>query len=111
MNTVPTLEKEIPENKFLKFWFYIPGHSPTFKTSNKDACTMLFKNCILTLIWALGTAVTASLAPVNSNLQFRSAFSHASAAKTVKRDTVFKNSTLLNKSWNGATLLRMYVFF
>jgi hypothetical protein len=61
---------------------------------------MLFKNCILTLIWALGAVVIDGLAPVNSNLQFRN----------VKRDTVFKNSTLLNKSWSGATLLKMYVF-
>jgi hypothetical protein len=70
---------------------------------------MLCKNRILTLIWALGVVVTASLAPVNSNLQFRNAFSDASAAKTHKRGTIFKNSTSLDKSWNGATLFSMYV--
>jgi hypothetical protein len=90
-----TLEKEILENQFL---FYIPGHSPIFEISNKDACTMLLKNCILTLIWALGKVVAASLVLVNSNLQFRSTFNYISAAKTIKQDIVFKNSTLLNKS-------------
>jgi hypothetical protein len=107
MNTVLTLEKEIPENQFL---FYIPGHSPIFEISNKGPCTMLLKNYILTLIWALSEVVAASLALVNSNLQFYSAFSHAFMAKTIKRDIVFKNSTLLNKSWNSAILLKIYVF-
>jgi hypothetical protein len=67
-------------------------------------------NGILTLIWSLETVVTATLVPLNSNLQFRNALSDTSAAGIHKRDTVFKNSTKFDKSWNGATLFSMYVF-
>ena len=100
MNTVPTLGREIPENQISQILVSIFQVILLHSKLNKDACTMLFKNCILTLIWALGAVVTAGLAALRQSTvisNFASGFSHVSAAKTVKRDTVFKNGTLLNK--------------
>lgn len=78
---------------------------------------MLFSHFIIALSWGMGLSfVAGGLAPLNRNLQIRNAPGTSSSdtlltlrralssAATVKRDTVFKNSTSLDTSWNGAVL-------
>lgn len=77
---------------------------------------MLASYFILALSWAIGlNFVSAELAPLNSDLEIRNApgtssmhtllaLRRALSASALKRDTVFKNSTSLDKSWDGAVL-------
>jgi hypothetical protein len=78
---------------------------------------MLVSYFTLALNWAMALSfVAAGLAPLNSNLQIRNAPGISvsdtlwalrralSSATNLKRDTVFKNSTSLDTSWNGAVL-------
>jgi hypothetical protein len=67
--------------------------------------------------WAMVSGfVAAGLVPLNSDLQVRNAPGISSpdtllalgrtlsSAAILKRETVYKNSTTLDTSWNGATL-------
>ena len=78
---------------------------------------MLVSYFMFALSWATGLSfVAAGLAPLNSNLQIRNAPGTSSSdtlwalrrtlssAATLKRDTVFKNSTSLDTSWDGTVL-------
>lgn len=83
---------------------------------------MHFPHFLLALSWAgsLGF-VAAGIAPLNSNFQLRNAAGTSSldtlsalrrslTSAVTKRNTVFKNSTSLNTSWDGVTLFSMYVY-
>jgi hypothetical protein len=64
------------------------------------------------LSWIIGTNfVAAGLVSLSNPPQSRnSAFRRALSSPSFKRDTVYKNSTTLDKSWNGAELLGLYVY-
>lgn len=78
----------------------------------------MFKSYFLfALCWAICLSfVDAGVAPLNSNLQIRNAPATSSSetlwairralssAAAVKNDTTFKNSTSLDKNWDGAVL-------
>jgi hypothetical protein len=78
---------------------------------------MMFANPVmLALCWAIHiiSFATLTFASVDNNLQVRKAAGMSSgeslqilgrALSLAKRDAVYKNSTKLDKSWNGATLL------
>ncbi|KFZ13072.1 hypothetical protein V502_06778, partial [Pseudogymnoascus sp. VKM F-4520 (FW-2644)] len=74
---------------------------------------------LFALCWAICLgSVAAGVAPLNSNLQIRNAPATSSSetlwalrralasARDVKNDTVFKNSTSLDTSWDGAVLFQ-----
>lgn len=77
---------------------------------------MQFSHLLLILSWAGSLSlVAAGIAPLNSNIEFRNAAGTSSsdtlravrrslASAATKRDTVFKNSTSINSSWDGVTL-------
>jgi hypothetical protein len=79
---------------------------------------------MITLAWAIGACfVAASYASLNNNLQIRNAPGSSSkdtllavrrglsSAALVKRDTNLKtNTTTLDRSWAGATLIKMYAY-
>lgn len=79
---------------------------------------MLVSHFMFALGWAMGPGlVAAGLAPLNSNIQIRNAPGTSSSdtlwalrqslsAAVQKRDTVFKNGTSIDKSWDGAVLFR-----
>lgn len=84
---------------------------------------MLASHLILALTWAIGLElVAASLVPLNSNLQIRNAPGMSSSETVLairraissvaimKRETVFKNSSTISKSWDSAVLFSKYVF-
>ncbi|KAI2470741.1 hypothetical protein F4781DRAFT_389679 [Annulohypoxylon bovei var. microspora] len=76
---------------------------------------MLLANPFLTLSWALAlSSVSAATPSPNRALDVRNTPGSSTADTLlalrqslagIKRDTVLKNSTTLDKSWNGATLL------
>ncbi|KAI1088314.1 hypothetical protein F5B19DRAFT_486056 [Rostrohypoxylon terebratum] len=76
---------------------------------------MLLTNPFLTLSWALALgSVSAATPPPNLALDVRNAPGSSTedtllalrrSLAGIKRDTILKNSTTLDKSWNGATLL------
>ncbi|CZR52289.1 uncharacterized protein PAC_02166 [Phialocephala subalpina] len=68
---------------------------------------MYSKYYMFVLSWIIGTSfVTASLVSLSNAPQSRnSAFRRALSSPSLKRDIVYKNSTTLDKSWNGAELI------
>ena len=77
---------------------------------------MRFSHFLFALIWAANfTFVAAGIPPLNINFQLRNAVGTSSSdtlsalrrsltSAVTKRNTVFKNSTSLNTSWDGVTL-------
>jgi hypothetical protein len=81
---------------------------------------MQYFHFLCALSWAGLGFVFADVAPLNTNFQIRNAAGTSSddtlyalrrslSSAAAKRDTVFKNSTSLNKSWDGVTLFSLYV--
>jgi hypothetical protein len=82
---------------------------------------MDFPHILFALGWvALLNFVAAGVTPANSNLHIRNgagasssdtlyALRRSLSSEAIKRDTVFKNSTSIDTSWNGVTLFSMYV--
>ncbi|KAF8858413.1 hypothetical protein BDZ45DRAFT_674010 [Acephala macrosclerotiorum] len=68
---------------------------------------MFPKFCTFVLSWIIGISfVSAGIAPLSDVPQHRdTAFRRSLSSPSLKRDTVYKNSTTLDKSWNGAELL------
>jgi hypothetical protein len=78
---------------------------------------MLASQLLFALSWvSVLSLVAAGIAPLNNNFELRNAPGTSSSdtlralrrslssAAIVKRDTVFKNSTSLDSSWDGAVL-------
>jgi hypothetical protein len=81
---------------------------------------MRYFHFLFTLSWAGLSFVFADIAPLKTSFQIRNAAGTSSedtlyalrrslSSAAAKRDTVFKNSTSLNTSWDGVTLFSLYV--
>ena len=81
---------------------------------------MQYFHFLFALSWARLSFGFADVAPLNTNFQIRNAAGTSSEdtlyalrrslySAATKRDTVFKNSTSLNKSWDNVTLFNLYV--